>query len=154
MNDSDKPTRTRLDELREIQRANGGLLMPAAVVAYATDEKTALHSAFCWDDTEAAHQYRIEQARRLIRVTVTLIEPMGGKPQMVRAFVSLAQDRNGDDAEGGYRFIPHIMRTAEGRAAVLETALAELEAFQTKYRDLKELSDVFAELSKLRKRVA
>ena len=59
---------------REIERAihsltlgNGGALTPAAVVDAARDPTSPLHASFEWDNTEAAHQYRLDQARTLIR---------------------------------------------------------------------------------------
>jgi hypothetical protein len=45
------------------------------------------------------------------------------------------------------------LRTDSGRKSVLETAVWELEAFKEKYSNLKELSGVFAEITKLRKAV-
>ncbi len=52
-----------------------GLVRPEAVVEAARDEASPLHPYFEWDDTEAAHQYRLVQARKLIvRVGVTRVE--------------------------------------------------------------------------------
>lgn len=54
-------------ELRALADANGGRLVPEAVVDAARDPDSPLHSHFTWDDTEAARQHRINQARVLIR---------------------------------------------------------------------------------------
>lgn len=135
----------RLKELRELERANGGVLAPEDVVDKARNPKSALHSAFCWDDTEAARLYRIEQARRLIRVTVEYI-PASETP--VKAFVAVRTERY---EEGGYRHMPTLMRTDTGRKSVLETALWELEAFEKKYAGLKELAEVFEAARRVRK---
>ena len=44
-----------------------GSLTASGVVAEARDEASPLHPCFEWDDTEAAHQYRLDQARVLMR---------------------------------------------------------------------------------------
>jgi len=60
-------------ELESIRRSAGGLLRPEDVVEFARSPETALHEEFTWDDSEAAHQYRLWQARQVIRVNVTVI---------------------------------------------------------------------------------
>lgn len=141
-------TQARLAELRMIERENGGILQPEMVVEFASNPKTALHSAFEWNDTAAARKYRIEQARQIIRITVDYT-PHTAEP--VKAFIALRSDRYD---EGGYRHMPTLMKSAEGRDAVLQTALWELAAFQEKYKQLKELADVFEAIRKTRKKVA
>lgn len=44
-----------------------GRLTPELVVRDAEDARSPLHSQFEWDDSKAAEQYRLEQARDLIR---------------------------------------------------------------------------------------
>jgi len=127
----------QLEELRRIERDHGGTIYPTDVVAFARNPKTALHSAFLWNDTAAAEQYRLEQARRLLRV---IVEHTPHTAEPIRAFVALKSERYVD---GGYRHMPTLMRSEEGRAAVLETALWELDAFRQKYRAIKELAVVF-----------
>jgi hypothetical protein len=51
-----------------------GSLDPERVVDAARNPNSSMHGQFNWDDTEAAHQYRISQARALIkRVKVNVI---------------------------------------------------------------------------------
>ena len=56
-------TATALSALAE---AHGGKLDPETVVDVARDPDHPLHSHFEWDDSKAAHQYRLGQARALI----------------------------------------------------------------------------------------
>lgn len=116
----------------------GGVLKPEDVVAFARDKQTALHSCFTWDDTEAAHQYRLVQARQIIRVFV-VVEP--GAPRNVRAFVSLTPDRKKEG--GGYRPLVSVMSDGELYQQLLQDALRELSAMQQRYRRIKELEKVF-----------
>ena len=44
-----------------------GRLTPDEVVRIASDPDNPLHEAFDWDDASAAHQYRLDQARTMIR---------------------------------------------------------------------------------------
>ena len=57
----------RRNELEAIEREHGGIT-PALVVDAASDEDSALHEWFEWDDSAAAHAHRLAQARQLIRV--------------------------------------------------------------------------------------
>lgn len=54
-------------ELTRLAKANDGRLTPDNVVEAAQDEASPLHQCFEWDDDAAAHMFRVEQARRLIR---------------------------------------------------------------------------------------
>lgn len=131
-----------LNELTEIQRTHGGLLDPHDVVEYAKNKKTALHSRFDWNDTEAAAKWRLEQARRLIRVMVTVVEDF---PKECRAFVSLKKDqRNG----GGYRAVISILKDDKLRGQLMEDVLSDMIAFQKKYKQIKELVGVFKEMDR------
>jgi hypothetical protein len=132
-------------ELAIIRQANNGIVQPAAVVEFARNPETALHSRFEWDDSEAAEQYRLWQARHLLRVYVTVV---GSEPEPIKAHVSLISDRN---ESGGYRYIGDVLNSPSLRAELLRTALRELEAFRSKYHRLKELSDVFAAIDAVSK---
>lgn len=124
------------NELLEIHQKHG-ILRPEDVVDYAKNPGTALHSQFEWDDTEAARQYRLEQARRVIRVSVTLIEV--DQPE-TRVYVSLASDRV---AGGGYRPTQTVLSDKEMRSEMLAMARSELKRVREKYKHLTELAKVF-----------
>ena len=136
--DNTELNNARIAEIRQIERANNGVVKPEQVVEAARSPNSALHDAFCWDDDEAARLYRIEQARGLLRVLVE-IEPRTSEE--MRAFVAVKSERY---EGGGYRHMPTVMRSAAGRDAVLETALWELQAVEAKYKRLTELAGVFA----------
>jgi hypothetical protein len=58
---------TAMDVMQALAKANGGTITPEALVDAARDKESPLHEYFEWDDATAAHQYRLEQARRMIR---------------------------------------------------------------------------------------
>jgi len=125
-----------LKELEHVRVANGGFLTPEAVVESAKDENSPLHPFFDWDDTEAARKWRIVQARRLIRLSVTVIKP---EVEPVRAFVSLPKDRG----VNGYRSTVQVLSDEDLREQLLECALRELQAFRRKYAMLSALKELF-----------
>lgn len=128
-----------LNELERIRQENGGLLQPQVVVNEAQNPESPLHPYFDWDDSEAACKWRLEQARRLIRVAVTIIHPDQTEP--IRTYVSLLDDRM---TRAGYRSTVEVLNDKERRDAMLQQALRELAAFRKKYAVLSELAEVFA----------
>ena len=89
--------------LTKIAKSNGGVLKVTDVLEEARKEDSVLHKYFEWDDSEAAEQYRRQQARALIqRCRIQLVET---EPVQIRAFVSLPTDR---EHGGGYRLITEV----------------------------------------------
>jgi len=127
-------------ELLRLAKTHQGMLHPKNVVDAARAKSSPLHSSFEWDDTEAAEKWRLEQARRLIRVTVTLVPLKKGAQPHQRAFVSLTSDRK---KGGGYRATVNVMTDEEQRRELLDDARAELASFKRKYGKLIELAKVF-----------
>lgn len=127
-------------ELQRIAIAHGGLLQPQTVVDEARDPKSPLHDSFQWDDGEAAHQWRLQQARQLIRVVVKY-EPVGDKNMPVRVFVSLTPDRK--EGGDGYRLATSVLSDADMRRQMLADARGEMLRFKSKYARLQELAEVF-----------
>lgn len=114
-----------------------GLLRPEAVIRTAEDPNHPWHGWFTWNDDEAAHKWRLEQAGMLIRSYKINMEPMNIK---VQALTSLATDRH---AGGGYRWVSDVMARPDLKAQMLATALADLQRLETKYAHLEELAEVW-----------
>jgi hypothetical protein len=123
-------------ELKRIAAMHKGRLMPRDVVEEARNPESPLHNSFEWDDTAAAEQWRIEQARRLIQVSVTVLE---GRNEPVRAFVSLTTDRKDG---GGYLLVEKVLSNKKQKEQMLKDAAAELEIFTAKFNTIQELSEV------------
>lgn len=140
----------RIDELRRIAAAHSGILRPEDVIKAAKAESNPLHSAFTWDNTRAAHLWRLEQARHLIRVSVEYIEQAPKKP--MRVFVSLTTERK--DGVKGYRDTIQVLTTKQLRQQLLEDARADMVLFRNKYQHLSELADVMRVMTKAERRIA
>jgi hypothetical protein len=131
------------DELVQLQKRDG-LLRPESAVAWASKHpQSALHGALEWDDSSAAHQYRIWQVRQLIAVHVV-------NEEGVRQIVSLSIDRVNQG--GGYREIGSILASPPLREILLADALAELERVRLKYHGLVELAKVWDEVNRAKTR--
>lgn len=125
-------------ELQAIRLRSGGEKCdPKDVVEFARDPTTALHSQFEWEDSKAAEEYRLWQARQIIRVQLVVTHESS---EPVRAFVSLTTDRK---IGGGYRPIDDVLADPELSSQMLSDALDELRRVRAKYQQLKELAPVW-----------
>lgn len=138
---------TQLEALKEIARRDGGLLRPAAVVDAARDEKSPLHGAFEWDDTEAAQKYRLLQAQSLIRSFKVEIE-RNGQTHTVPVFIGVSTDRTGEKSDNPYRLLEQVAERPDLMAVAVRDALDQLEAVRNRYAHLQELSDVWTAVDK------
>lgn len=124
-------------ELEHVRRNCGGVLRPDAVVEFARDPESALHSKFTWDDTEAARQHRLWQARQVIRVAVEILPRTNTE---TRVYVSLVSDRI---KGGGYRPLKDVMSDAEMRAEMIRQALGDFKRVRDRYQQIRELAPIF-----------
>lgn len=133
------------EELERIRVHHNGRLQAEAVVDAARPKASILHPHFEWDDRAAAEQFRVEQAKYLVRsITVRMEKPSGAKAP-IRAFVSVERDE-----DRSYTSLAHAMSDAELRAQVLEQAWRELEAWRQRHAELVELAEIFAAIDQAR----
>jgi len=147
-----------IEELEQIREANGGILYPQSVVDFARDESTELHSKFEWDDTVAGENYRVWQARKVIRALVTIIPQKNSEPYEVQTYVSMSTDRyQGEEKRenvGGYRCMVDVLTSPDLRNTLLEEALAEFEGWERKYHMISELVEIFAAAKTAKQKLA
>jgi len=86
-----------IERMKELENEQGELTTEV-VLKDASDPSSPLHEHFDWDDKEAAHKWRTEQARRLIRSVRLVIHETETK---VRS-VAYVRDPSKDQSEGGY----------------------------------------------------
>jgi hypothetical protein len=108
----------------------------SAILAAAKPEDSPLHPAFEWDDSEAAHQYRLHQAREIPRRLMVTITPApdAGATRVLDAFINLPPDRG--RSEGVYVSPLGLTETEANRArsiilrqiSGLESTLRSLDA--------------------------
>lgn len=124
-----------LDELREQYK---GELTPKDVVDDARSHNSPLHSFFEWSDTKAAEQFRLQQARGLIRAVVAVVVSAGVPAQRVQAFVHVPES-----GAPHYRSVDHAMSQERTREMVLRQAFKEFQAWRKRWEHLDELGDLF-----------
>lgn len=121
------------------------LLNPEDVIKFARNPKTALHAKFTWDNTAAAHEHRLWEARHVIRCQITVTP---GYDEPIHVYVSMHGDR-GDT--GGYRPTVEVISDAGRYRQLLVEALADLQVLRRKYKHLQELKAVFAAIDSVPK---
>jgi hypothetical protein len=146
------------EELEKIREANNGILYPQSVVDFARDPSTELHSKFEWDNTVAGENFRIWQARKVIRALVTIIPHKNNEPFEVQTYVSMSVDRHRGEEKneniGGYRYMIDVLSTPDLRESLLSDALAEFELWERKYKIITELAEVFAAAKTVKQKTA
>ena len=129
--------------LETLRAKNGGQLTAEIVVKAAKPKRSPIHSLIEWDDREAATQYRLEQARFILRKVVVTQDGVPG-PNDVRAFVVVTQDD-----EQHYTSLEHAMSVAGLREQVLARAKKEAADWRKRYQDLQEFAEVFVAIDRL-----
>ena len=129
------------DELAALYDQHGAL-DPKVIVSWARENpESDLYSRFTWDDSAAAEQYRLLQARNLI-TEVEVVYPDGKKRQV---YVSPIESRG----KGGYSSLVEVLSDKERKARFLEQALNEYRRLGEKYESLKELAGVRAAVERV-----
>lgn len=124
-------------ELEVIRERSGGLLHPEDVIDHARDPASELHKYFEWDDNEAAKEYRLIQARKVIKVAVIVED---NTQEKIKAYVKLDSDVK--RGERGYRHIVEVLSDDAMRQEMLGAALQELLSFQNKYDKLRDVAQM------------
>lgn len=119
---------TILEELRII-KGDAPTIDPEAVVAFAANPNTALHSQFEWDDSKAGHEFRLLQARQVIRVKYTVLDNGSGEQTPMRMFVSV---REGGKA-AGYMPTSEVINDDQRRAELVSALVRRIESIISNY---------------------
>ncbi|MEO5375107.1 MAG: hypothetical protein H7840_12625 [Alphaproteobacteria bacterium] len=129
------------ERLEQLRLASSDDLTADRVVADANAPSSPLHPLFEWDDDEAAHQYRLVQARSLIRSVVVHYPAAPEGPRTAIAFVNIRQDDH-----HYYTATAVALSDPARRAIVLRQAWNDFQALRKRYQDLGEFAAVFAAL--------
>lgn len=135
------------EELERIRVRHNGRLDQDNLLREAAKPKNPLHAHFEWNDRRAAHEYRLEQARYLIRSieVVMAADDEGEEPKTIRAFVNVVRDE-----DRSYTSVAHAMSDPDLRAQVVAQAWKELEAWRQRHAELAEFAKVFTSIDKAR----
>lgn len=138
-------------ELKRLAAEHDGVLQPETVVAAASDPDSPLHAQFEWDDTKAAAEHRLWQARTLIRRVIVEYEKAPGERAEHQLFVSITTDRAKEG--GGYRVLTDVLSDEDLRQQLLIDARREMATFRSKFAKLTELAQVFDSMAEAEKKI-
>lgn len=135
-----------LDTLTTIHQQHG-TLTPVLLVELAANPDHPLHDRFTWDDTEAAHKWRIVQAGQLLRVVRLPDDPK--RPGDLRAFVAVKAK---DTPRAEYVPTEDAMSDEFTRRLVLSDMEREWRSLKRRYQHMSEfaalvMSDLITEVS-------
>lgn len=132
------------EHLEMLRQRFKGEITPRDLLDDARNPNSPLHSFFEWSDTEAAEQYRLQQARGLIRSVVAIYVQEDKPATRVRAYVHVPEP-----GTPHYRETGHAMSQKKTRDMVLQRALRELIGWQKRYHELHEFADLFENIEQL-----
>ena len=135
------------DKLQELRDQNNGLTA-SIVIEEAKHKTSVLHGAFEWDDSKAAHQWRLHSARHLMRSVEIVSTSAEGDIRNLPAFVFVKTDSGPH-----YETLARVLSDEELRTQVLNKALKEFEQWQQRYKEYEEFLSVFETFGKTRKKL-
>jgi hypothetical protein len=140
-------------EVQALLDKKGDKVEASDVLASAASPRSPLHPEFEWDDTKAAREHRLLQARNLLNaIKVIYVTVEHGEPKSIEySFVSAIQNTDEGGQAHYYISTEEGLKKPDQRAEMLENALSELRAFRRKYAVLTELASVFAAIDKTTK---
>lgn len=123
-------------------------LTPEMVVEAASVPTSSLHGLLCWDDTKAAHEFRLYQARGLIRRVLVHHVTTNEDVETTRNFVSVTiVDEEGQHR--AYKPLTSVVESQDYTKQMLDDAKKALLTFKRKYAVLSDLVKVFASIDEL-----
>ena len=133
------------DKLQELRDKNNGLTA-SIVIEEAKHKTSVLHGAFDWNDTSAAHQWRLHSARHLMRSVEIVSTNAEGDRRSLPAFVFVKTDLGPQ-----YETLARVLSDKELRTQVLERAEKEFDQWAKRYEEYEEFLSVIKAFDKTRK---
>lgn len=130
--------RNREGVVAEVQRIydERGEVRATEVERRARRKSSPLHPCFNWDDTSAAYEFRLMQARTLIRTVKVQVE--GRQVPLVHVPRIEMDEPEGDSREGTYKPVSLVVRVEDEFTRAWREAVTRLDAA---YRAVKEIAD-------------
>lgn len=118
-------------------------------VADAESKRSPLRKHLLWDDTVAAHEYRLHQARNVMNHIAVVFDDAEGNAQRTRAYHHVRTE-NAD----GYMREDLVWSDEMFREQILEKAWNALLGWELRYAQYQEFADIHVAIKKRRRRVA
>jgi hypothetical protein len=145
---SNKLNQERINEILRVEKENK--LTAENLLAEASKVDNPLHELFEWDDTEAANQYRLFQARVLINEVKVIID---SKEYYAFENVQVSVDNLGGSETTTERVckpIVEILSNEDLREQIIFSALRQHEYWEKQNEKYSELSPIVKSAKKIR----
>lgn len=110
------------------------VVTPENVLEVAKNKDTELHKCFTWTDSEAAHKWRLREARQLIQLFVVKTEKQEVyKPRIFQS----SSERN------VYQEATFFVQNKDEYLNLINRAKAELIAIENRYKEISEMEEIF-----------
>lgn len=130
-------------ELASLMEASpDGKLSPSDIVNYAEEHPgSALYSHFEWNDSKAAHHYRLWQARKLL---ASIVMRPDDKTEPIRYYVQLRDDNE------GYRSLESVVKDEDLFKRLDQQFRDDIKALRNRYAALKKYHEkLFKDIDEL-----
>jgi hypothetical protein len=133
------------EELEQIRLQNAGKLRPQDVLENAADPESPIHGVFTWDDSKAAHEYRLSEARDFIKLVV-VVDGQKGTPEPAFWNVTITTAPIDNDPESQpskeryYQAANVIAKSPIEYESALQLMVRELASAQTGLERLRRLA--------------
>lgn len=109
------------------------------LVEASRNKRAATHRYFEWDNEAAGHEYRLIQARHLLRSVEVVVE-QGGTERTTRAFHNVTLEVQ--DGAKVHRYVPQevVWKSPELTQQVITSARRELDGWVNRYEQYTEIS--------------
>lgn len=126
---------------RALARLSGG--DAEAVVTAAAKPRSPLHSYFEWDDIQAARQYRLDQARHLIRAVIIVQRDGDRAERVARAFEWVHME---DSSSSPRVFVTQaqVQASADLYAQVIASLRKDLESYRERLAEFEAAPQLLA----------
>ena len=123
-------------ELLRIEKKYGSL-QSETVLQMSEDPSATLHDCFVWDDTQAAHSFRMWQVRKLIR-SVVIERPSKRKGRVVQ--IALMHSATDSEGNSGYFNFSKVENDEMLYLSALQTMFTQLTSLDNSIEGLKQLA--------------
>lgn len=131
-------------ELMRLAKAEDGIggLRSSDVVEAARSKDSPLHGEFEWNNSKAGHEFRLIQARTLIRAAVTTAMGDDGKPKVVDRFIHVpavqAEQPDSKTREGVYMLMSDVVKDDDKFARALSALVAIVNRAKQSAQELRD----------------
>lgn len=136
------------DELRRVLDGHG-VLTPAVVVEESKPRAAPLHPCFEWNDSKAATEFRLHQARNIINIVQVTTTDARGRKSTVPEFINVSEPTDENARARHYQPVEVAMNDPETRRTIMEACLNRLLMVRDNYRNLMEFSRVWSAIDEL-----